>query len=157
MARRRRKKKRKHNWGTARKKRAAHREPPLPSCFSPAEGGRCRWCCEPILKPDGTVNKRRLWHPQGTHDCLHQYFIVSRPSYAKRQVKKRDKGVCVDCKKQFVYRNEWQVDHVIPLADVPERHIRFWQLGNLETRCNGCHSKKTVIENAKRREAKKAS
>lgn len=135
-----------------RKKRRSTRRPqkhrlaPLPRWFNDTPWGMCRWCNKEIFNDFGQINNRRRWH-QG---CLHEYLIVSDPKYAKRQVKKRDKGVCAECRKTCKLRSEWQCDHRKPLIDA-KGDISFWQLPNLQTLCKKCHSAKTVKENTARR------
>ena len=118
----------------------------MPSWFKTTEWGRCRWCNLPILKDDGTINKRRRWHP----DCIHDYLIITDHRYAKRQVKKRDKGVCAHCGKKCRYRWEWDCDHIVPLRDIPSRDLKYWMLDALETLCRDCHHAKSLKENIKR-------
>jgi 5-methylcytosine-specific restriction endonuclease McrA len=136
--------------GRYRKSRHKHRNPPLPRHMNKTPWGVCRWCAEPIHKADGTVNKRRRWHPS----CLHEYLIIVDHRYAKRQVKKRDKGICATCGKYCHYRWEWECDHVIPLIDAPRRR-RYWSLDNLQTLCVKCHDKKTTRENKARKKLRR--
>ena len=124
------------------RRKQRHREPPLPKSFKEAEWGHCRWCGKEILNDKGEINKRRHWHKE----CLHPYFIVSDHRYAKRQVKKRDKGICATCGKYCHYRWEWDCDHIVPLKDAP-RDIKYWGLDNLCCRCRKCHKIKTAQEN----------
>lgn len=51
----------------------------------------------------------------------------------------RDGGVCVDCGEAHP---EWDVDHVVPLADGGEHSMR-----NIATRCRVDHRSKTAQEN----------
>lgn len=144
MARKRRKTKRKQ-------KKQAHRIAPMPSWFEETPWGTCRWCNCPILKEDGTENKRRRWHP----DCLHEYLIITDARYAKRQVKKRDKGVCRGCGKKCRLRSEWQLDHIVPLKDRLNNDLSWFSLSNMQTLCIQCHLNKTVRENLIRKKRKK--
>lgn len=114
----------------------------MPIWFKLCPWGVCRWCGKIIWKDDGTILKRRHWHKE----CLHEYWIVSDSKYAKAQVKKRDKGICAICGKYCRYRNEWDLDHIIPLID-SSNDISFWGLNNLQTLCKECHIKKTSKEN----------
>lgn len=45
-------------------------------CGSPLKGRRTRWCSD---------------------ECVHEYLIRSDPSYARKAVFQRDKGVCAEC------------------------------------------------------------
>ena len=123
-----------------------HRLAPMPKWFNDTPWGTCRWCNKDIFNDFGKVNSRRRWHK----DCVHEYLIITDPKYAKRQVKKRDKGVCAKCKKKFTLKSEWQCDHKKPLIEA-KGDINYWMLGNLQTLCNGCHSIKTAAENSARR------
>jgi 5-methylcytosine-specific restriction endonuclease McrA len=130
-----------------------HRVAPMPLWFTTTPYGHCRWCNLPIYQDDGTtLNMRRRWHP----DCLHDYLIITRSNYAKRQVKKRDKGVCAVCKVKCRLRHEWECDHVVALADRPDNELKWWKLENLSCLCIDCHAKKSIQENANRRKRKQA-
>lgn len=80
------------------------RKPPMPEGFMTRPRGTCRWCGEPVLYPAGhkragQPDERRNWHAgnYGEPNCVHEYKIVADPSYARRQVFKRDGGKCHDC------------------------------------------------------------
>jgi hypothetical protein len=137
--------------GRPRKYKQIYRNPPMPAWFYNAPWGTCRWCNKPILKEDGTINTRRRWHPTG---CLHDYLIIADHKYAKRQVKKRDKGICASCGKYCHYRHEWQLDHIRPLIEA-KGDLSFWRMGNLATRCNTCHFLKSAQENSDRAKLRK--
>jgi len=102
------------------------------------------------LKDSGEVNTRRLWHPE----CLEPYFLLTRPAHAKRAVKKRDKGICADCGIKCSKKSEWDLDHIVPLKDIPNRDLKWWGMENLCCRCTSCHKRKTAQENTNRRKAK---
>jgi hypothetical protein len=133
------------------RKNPDHREPPLPSWFYTAPLGTCRWCGNPTLRPDGTLRAKANWH----QECLDPYFIITRQSYAKKAVNKRDKGICAKCGKVCKSKKEWQLDHIVALKDIPEKDVKYWGMGNLQIQCLDCHKKKTTEENSKRRNAKK--
>lgn len=140
MARRRKRKK------SYKRRSQSHRVAPMPLWFQETPWGCCRWCNKTIFKDDGvTENKRRRWHP----DCLHDYLIITDHRYAKRQVKKRDKGICASCGTYCRYRDEWNLDHEKPLIDA-KGDLSFWRIENLQTLCVKCHSGKTVAENIER-------
>lgn len=75
--------------------RAGPRRPPLPHWRSGK--GRCRWCGEAVLKPDGTANLRRLWHD----DCVRAYKLATSSGEIRRAVWRRDRGRCAACRRQF--------------------------------------------------------
>lgn len=123
-----------------------HRLAPMPLWFTGTAWGTCRWCNKTIYKEDGmTENKRRRWHP----GCTHEYLIITDHRYAKRQVKKRDKGICAGCGAYCRYRNEWNLDHIRPLIDA-NGDISFFNLENMQTLCLKCHKAKTLQENITR-------
>ena len=130
--------------GRQRRFQQAHRNPPMPWWFGTPQWGICRWCNNTIFKND-SVDTRRKWHPA----CLHDWSIIADNKYAKRCVKKRDKGICAKCGKYCHYRYEWQADHINPLIDA-NGDLDYWRLGNLATMCIECHLKKTIEENEKR-------
>lgn len=55
--------------------------------------GECRWCAQPILLKDGSVNLRRTWHPK----CVTEYFNATDPARQRQMVFDRDRGVCCEC------------------------------------------------------------
>ena len=126
---------------------SAHRRPPTPPSFSkyPTQG-HCRWCDKPILKKDGTPNRRRLWHP----GCADIYKVAAFRDIAGWRVLDRDGGVCAACRQKVVV---WEIDHVVPLwsvdPDEPDA-IRYWLIDNLQTLCRPCHKAKTARESAER-------
>lgn len=125
--------------------------------------GHCKFCGDPILNKKKQVNKRASWHPA----CALTWTIMNNPSEARRFVYLRDRGVCRCCakdchpigddaKRELAQRimtqgthvareplGEWEVDHIEPLA-TSSRDPRKWQLGNMQTLCPECHSKKTA-------------
>lgn len=122
----------------------------MPDWFKTTPYGTCRWCNKCIYKPKTRqINKRRRWHPE----CQNEFWTVTDHRYAKREVKKRDKGICSDCGKYCHYRWEWQCDHIKPLVEA-NGDINFWKIENLSTKCVACHKKKTKQEYAKRKKRK---
>jgi 5-methylcytosine-specific restriction endonuclease McrA len=139
---------------------SAHRRPEIR--FSDAPRGECRWCGETILyaqgPKEGEVDRRRRWHPE----CVDVYN-ASDPREARRLVRKRDRGVCAECRldtnklrrevqgrgrtkklreRGFVPRRSlWELDHIVPLIDGGGH-----ELPNLQTLCTPCHKKKTARE-----------
>lgn len=61
--------------------------------------GKCRWCGEDVKRLD---SKRRTFC---CDECVHQFLIRSDAGYARKEVYKRDKGICqicgLDCSKFF--------------------------------------------------------
>lgn len=129
-----------------------HRKPPLPKSFYANRPGYCRWCGKPVLKEDGTINRRRHWHRKSDNtNCLAEYFFVTRPQYARMVVRQRDKKVCAKCGRKDPH---WQLDHIVPLKDAP-RELKYWGLSNAQTLCRECHKLKTASESAKRARRRK--
>lgn len=120
----------------------------------------CRWCDKPILKADGTPDRRRNWHP----DCAEAYLIRNRPPMLRLAVWKRDKGKCAACGREHGQEERiaraaragykpsdyalaqdpaWEADHVVPLIDGGA-----FDLENVQTLCAvPCHRDKTAEEN----------
>ena len=138
--------------GRQRRFQQEHRNPPMPWWFGTPKWGICRWCNNTIFNDDGSVNTRRKWHPA----CLHDWSIIADNKYAKRCVKKRDKGICAKCGKYCHYRYEWQADHIKPLIDA-HGDLDYWRLENIQTLCNACHGIKTGQENSGRAKIDKTS
>lgn len=128
----------------------------------------CCYCGGPVPK------KRQCWCSE---KCVTQYRIRSHPSYAARQVKQRDKGVCARCGLDCVrlkrllmgdhYNFRQLSDKELKFLNVQRHpaHIRrFWEmdhilpvaaggggcgLDNLQTLCRWCHLFKTVAWRAR--------
>lgn len=133
-----------------------------------APWGTCRWCGEPILKPDGNQNCRRRWHP----DC-HKEMMSNDHQVLRSRVRVRDMGICAVCgfdcglaQRQLnregweygykphtpfgrmlrkigfdVAKSLWEMDHIVPLTD-GGKHTLEW----VWTLCQLCHRKKTSME-----------
>jgi 5-methylcytosine-specific restriction protein A len=110
----------------------------------------CRWCHGPVARP------RRTFCGDA---CVHEWKIRSSPWYVRRQVKKRDKGVCQVCGVNVVkahrewtrarpsvgdraarrkWRTEeprWEADHIVPVADGGGE----CGLENYRLLCRSCH------------------
>ena len=56
----------------------------------------------------------------------------------------RDKGLCVQCKREGRVKPGKEVDHIIPLKRGGTNAIK-----NLQTLCKPCHSRKTAIEDGR--------
>jgi 5-methylcytosine-specific restriction protein A len=139
-----------------------HRRPEIR--FGEAARGTCRWCGEAILHGEGEKagleNRRRRWHPE----CVETYN-ASDPREARRRVRRRDRGVCAECRiDTYKLRRElkkkgrgmtrelrklgfkprkslWELDHIVPLIDGGGHADE-----NLQTLCTPCHTKKTAAE-----------
>jgi len=62
-----------------------------------------------------------------------------RWKFLRVQALERDGWACVQCGE----RRRLEVDHVLPVRDRPDLS---YSLGNLQTLCGRCHSRKTRIE-----------
>jgi len=63
---------------------------------------------------------------------------------------------CECCGKMMEDTAEWQMDHILELADIPEglpwiAAIHFWSLANCQILCLDCHKAKSVAEHRRRR------
>lgn len=129
------------------------------------EGRRlCRRCSNPVPK------KRRNWCSE---ECVHQHRLTSDPGYLRRQVFKRDRGVCSACgldtealrqelrAMDYMRRREamkrlgipshrehgpWDADHIVPVVEGGGE----CGLDNIRTLCCPCH-KRATTELARRR------
>lgn len=162
-------------------KRQKHRRPPLPESMRRKQPkGQCRWCDTPILKPDGSVNTYRGWHP----DCVTLYRIAAFSNDQRRAVWERDRGLCARCGTQTI-RNVvirgfgntgdrvvdlakvpyhylpptghlWQADHIRPLVEA-NGDLAYYAVANLQTLCTKCHLEKGANDRKRRKlEASKA-
>jgi hypothetical protein len=114
--------------------------PILPESMSVRIYGKCRWCACPILKQDGSLNVRRLWHP----DCFSAYRLLTHARTIRRAVRKRDKKICAVCKTKCNSTDKpWAADHVVPVF-FSEGRLEYFELHNLQTLCVVHHSEKTA-------------
>ena len=105
--------------------------------------------------------------------CVHEWKIRSSPWYVRREVKKRDKGICKLCgfnvvkahrewtrskppasdraarKAWRAARPKWEADHIVPVADGGGE----CGLENYRLLCRPCHVQVTLTWRARRREA----
>ena len=110
----------------------------------------CRWCRGPVAKP------RRTFCSDA---CVHEWRVRSSPSYVRKEVKKRDKGVCQLCgfdvraaertwrqqkppgtdrrarKLWRAAKPRWEADHIVPVADGGGE----CGLDNYRLLCRTCH------------------
>ena len=106
-----------------------------------------------IFKKDGvTPNKRANWHPA----CVKEYKLIAWPNATRREVWKRDKGVCRTCGHQCARKGTdvWHLDHIKPLIEA-NGDLNFWKMGNLQTLCSSCHHSKTGREATARAAARR--
>lgn len=109
--------------------------------FNAAPYGTCRWCGEDILKPDGTQNRRRNWHPE----CV-EIYKGTWPQAWRAAIYVRDGGVCARClPDDQVPLGAWEADHIVPLIDGGT-----WDIENGQTLCPTHHREKTAVENSNR-------
>jgi len=121
----------------------------------------CRWCRGSIVPP------RRTFCSDA---CVHEWKIRSSPWYVRREVKKRDKGVCRLCGLNVVKahrewtrakppasdraarrrwraeRPRWEADHIVPVADGGGE----CGLENYRLLCRPCHLRVTLEWRAQR-------
>ena len=92
----------------------------------------CRWCHGPVAWP------RRTFCGE---PCVHEWKIRSSPWYVRREVKKRDKGICQLCGVNVVRaRRKWEADHIVPVADGGGE----CGLENYRLLCRPCHVRVTL-------------
>ena len=108
---------------------------------------------------------------------MHEWKIRSSPWYVRRQVKKRDKGVCQLCgfnvvkahrawsrdkppasdraarKRWRAARPRWEADHIIPVADGGGE----CGLDNYRLLCRTCHLQVTLAWRAQRQKSEDTS
>jgi len=127
------------------------------------EHGRvvCRWCRGPVAPP------RRTFCGDA---CVHEWKIRSSPWYVRREVKKRDKGICRLCGLNVIKahrqwrraqppatdragrkvwragRPRWEADHIVPVADGGGE----CGLDNYRLLCRACHVRVTLEWRASR-------
>jgi hypothetical protein len=123
-----------------------HRRPPKPPSYHTAPRGYCRFCGQPILREDGTINKRMHWHPE----CAKQYNLIYDLTKQRKAVFARDRGVCHICGTvdERLHGN-WDMDHLVPLSESRGR-IEAWHLNNIGTKCVACHREKSAEETKRR-------
>ena len=121
----------------------------------------CRWCRTPVKPP------RRTFCSDA---CVHEWKIRSSPWYVRREVKKRDKGICRLCGLNVVKahregtrtkppasdraarkvwraaRPRWEADHIVPVADGGGE----CGLDNYRLLCRPCHLEVTLQWRAQR-------
>lgn len=126
----------------------------------------CRWCGGPI-----TAKHRRAWCGQA---CVDEYRLLHDWTHVRRQVEKRDRGVCRLCgistervrsiyrllrsewgweaARQWIKANgfrpgsaNWEADHIVPRCEGGTN-----ELSNLRTLCCPCH-KNVTAQQARRR------
>lgn len=127
-----------------------YRLPPKPEYFDTVPEGTCRWCNTLTgLTPKGKVKKSR-WHPE----CLSEYKFYFWNNETRKQVYRRDKGICNVCK--IDTQKKWDLDHITPLIESKNNvDMSFWQMGNLQTLCRPCHKIKTANEATSRAQTRK--
>lgn len=94
-------------------------------------GGRllCYCGCGKEVQPP-----RRSWFSK---ECVYNYSMEHDGGFARREVQKRDKGVCANCGKKDCM---WEADHIIEVV----RGGAPLGLANLQTLCLACHKAKTA-------------
>jgi 5-methylcytosine-specific restriction endonuclease McrA len=89
--------------------------------------------------------KSKKIDPFSTRDKFHRFY-VSKEWQTLRLYKLSINPLCEICEREHGYLNPGEhVDHIIPLAEDYELRL---SLGNTQTLCPSCHSKKTKQEQA---------
>lgn len=103
----------------------------------------CRWCDVEVKPPRVTFCSKA---------CVHEHKLRSDPGYVRKQVWKRDHGLCALCQADTVAqweeltghkltarhtkpRGRWQADHIIPVVEGGGE----CGLENYRTLCTPCH------------------
>lgn len=79
----------------------------------------CRWCGK-------RVPKGRIWWCGD--DCVQQYRETNDSKYIKRQIRKRDKGICQVCGMNTV-REKKELEQRLSQMTLQERHLELDSLG----------------------------
>jgi 5-methylcytosine-specific restriction endonuclease McrA len=121
----------------------------------------CRWCGAEVPP------RRRTFCSDA---CVHEWKLRTDPSYLRKQVFARDRGVCAACgvdtealrkdKRKLDYaarrafekqwggrRHLWDADHIVPVAEGGGE----CGLDNLRTLCLKCHREATAALRARRK------
>ena len=53
--------------------------------------------------------------------------------------------LCAECHRQGFTVGADELDHIVPVAQAPDR---FWDRANLQGLCRACHEEKTKMENS---------
>lgn len=109
--------------------------------------GTCTWCLQPILRPDGTVNRRKTFCGPV---CVTHYLLRAQPAMMRRHVFFRDQGQCGACKRVWENLSDpWDHDHIVPLQ-LAFGDPSFWEPENVQILCRDpCHKEKTKADEAK--------
>lgn len=118
-----------------------------PSKLRRAPPGICTWCLQPILRADGTVNRRRRWCSQA---CVGHYLLRTDSKVWRQHIFFRDEGICAGCGKQHRYNNaDWEADHIEPLF-MAYADPSYWEPENLQILCTApCHKTKSANDMAR--------
>lgn len=85
-------------------------------------------------------HRRREEKPRGNEDIRRRYRI-ERWARLRQIVMERDNGLCRMCLKQGIVKPGNQIDHIQKAMD---NLNLFWDIQNLQTLCDRCHSQKTA-------------
>jgi 5-methylcytosine-specific restriction endonuclease McrA len=130
----------------------------------------CRWCYGPVEPP------KQSWC--GNPICIWEWKRRKDWGLTRAAVYDRDRGVCRACGRNtaadvvqmievakagwlarglpdvdIMVGHTWEADHIIPVAEGGD----WFDLGNLQTLCIGCHLLKTSAQAARRRAARAAA
>lgn len=122
------------------------RKPPVAAVFRQhPQGvrGTCCWCGKPVTERTPGRGWLRYWHDA----CELEYQIIIRPDEARRQVLRRDAGICCDCREDWSERYairggqdvitspEWDITRRWKKSDNEqyhaERNVGYWRYTEL--------------------------
>lgn len=109
--------------------------------------GRCRYCGEVIMAPNGKPSTRALWHK----DCVAEYKLIYHPAETRKAVARRDRGKCYIC---GTVTARWELEHIKPLYEA-KGDLSYWKLDNVSCCCIPCHRQKSAAEAGRRAAARK--
>jgi 5-methylcytosine-specific restriction protein A len=81
-------------------------------------------------------------HRRTNRDVRRWYYLAKwvHPDWGLRAQVLSDNPWCVQCQQRGILELATDVDHIVPHDSDPDR---FWDRGNLQGLCRGCHTRKT--------------
>ena len=72
--------------------------------------------------------------------------LRNTPRYkGMRRAYLNENPLCAECQRQGFTVGADELDHIVPVAQAPDR---FWDRENLQGLCRACHEEKTKMENS---------